>query len=263
MGHIRGRPGATGCLGGGDNRVLKDLLALQRLDLKIETFKARELEIPKQKNKYKITRDRLDAELKNSEQKVKDLQVEQRACEGDIQQKQQNILKYENQLLAVKKNEEYQALLHEIDILKKQIGVKEERIIAIMMEIDTAKQSLEEDKKRIAVELKTIDTECAEIDAELAETVKERQVIEAERAPLAKQIDPSLMSKYDRIRKAKKTGAALVVMRNESCSGCNMKILPQVVNELLAGNKIHGCPHCGRLLFHLTGYDAETDVAIV
>lgn len=243
--------------------MLKDLLELQRLDLRIEAFQARELEIPKQKNKYKITRERLDAELKSSEQKVKDLQIEQRACEGDIQQRQQGILKYENQLLAVKKNEEYQALLHEIDILKKQIGVKEERIIAIMMEIDSAKSALEEDKKRIAAELKGIDAECAVIDAELAEAVKERQNLEAERAPLAKQIDPALLSRYDRIRKAKKTGAALVAMRNESCSGCNMKILPQVVNELLAGSKIHSCPHCGRLLYHLANYDSETAAEVV
>lgn len=236
---------------------MKDLLALQRLDLKIEAFRARELEIPKQKNKYKITRDRLDAELKASDQKVKDLQVEQRACEGDITQKQQNILKYENQLLAVKKNEEYQALLHEIDILKKQIGVKEERILGIMLEIDTAKTSLEEDKKRIAAELKTIDGECAVIDAELADAVKDRQNLEAARVPLVKQIDPSLLSKYDRIRKAKRAGAAVVAMRNESCSGCNMKILPQVVNELLAGSKPHSCPHCGRLLYHPGNYDDE------
>ena len=242
---------------------MKDLLALQRLDLKIETFKARELEIPKQKNKFKITRERLDAELKASEKKVLDLQVEQRACEGDIKQKQENIKKYENQLLAVKKNEEYQALLHEIDIVKKQIGVKEERILSIMLEIDTAKSSLEEDKKRIAAELKTIDGECAVIDAELAEAVKERQTLEAERTPLSKQIDPSLISRYDRIRKAKKAGAAVVAMRNESCSGCNMKILPQVVNELLAGSKIHSCPHCGRLLYHVANYDSDAAAEIV
>lgn len=237
--------------------MLNDLLALQRLDLKIENFKAREVEIPKQKNKYKITRDRLDAELKGSEHKVKELQVEQRNNEGEIQQKQQNIQKYENQLLAVKKNEEYQALLHEIDILKKQIGVKEERIISIMMEIDSAKASHEEDKKRIAVELKAIDAEYAVIDAELAETVKEREALEAQRGPLAKGIDPSLLSRYDRIRKAKKVGAAVVPMRNDSCSGCNMRLLAQVVNELMAGDKIHSCPHCGRLLFHITRQNSE------
>lgn len=243
--------------------VLNDLLALQRLDLKIETFKARELEIPKQKNKYKITRERLDAELKASEQKVKDLQVEQRTCEGEIQQKQQNILKYEGQLLAVKKNEEYQALLHEIDILKKQIGVKEERILSIMLEIDTAKASLEEDKKRIAAELKSIDSECSVIDAELAEKVKERQSVEGARVPLISKIEPSLLSKYDCIRKGKKTGAALVAMRNESCSGCNMRILPQVVNELLAGAKVHSCPHCGRLLYDPARFEAEAPAEII
>lgn len=240
--------------------MLKDLLELQRLDLKIEAYRERELEIPKQKNKFKITRERLDAELKGSDQRVKDLQVEQRACEGDIQQKQLNIKKYEGQLLAVKKNEEYQALLHEIDILKKQIGVKEERILTIMLDIDTAKSTLDEDKKRIAAELKVIDSECAIIDAELAEAVKERQTLEAQRIPLIKQIDALLLSRYDRIRKAKKSGPAVVVMRNESCSGCNMKILPQVVNELLAGDKPHACPHCGRLLYHPGNYDAAAEI---
>ena len=118
---------------------MKNLLKLQALDLKIEKFRLREIEIPKQKSKFNIHKKRLEDELKGSESRYKSLMLEQRECEGDITAKQEEIKRKDGQLLAVKKNEEYQALLHEREMLKKQISAKEERNIAIMLEIDVAK----------------------------------------------------------------------------------------------------------------------------
>jgi predicted nucleic acid-binding Zn-ribbon protein len=226
------------------------MLQLQDLDLRIDARKRREAEIPKQKEKFDIHRKRLAAELAEAEQRVKALQLEQRQCESDINEKQETIRKYDGQLLKVKKNEEYQALLHEIEIVKKQIGAREERIIAIMVEIDDAKASLEETKKRIAQEQKDIETEFKKIDAELAGAVAERNQLEATRAPLVKEIDPSLLSRYDRIRKALKTGDAIVPLNGESCSGCFMMVTAQTVNEILAGEQFHRCAHCGRMLYN-------------
>jgi len=129
---------------------LKALLQLQSLDLRIERCHAQEKKIPLQKEKFKEHQQRLDAELAQSEQRVKDLQLEQRECEGAIEDKKALIAKYETQLLAVKKNEEYQALLKEIETVKKQIAAKEERVIGILLEIDDSLERNEADKKRIA-----------------------------------------------------------------------------------------------------------------
>lgn len=230
--------------------IVNNLIALQKLDLKIEQCLARETEIPLQKDKYKIRRARLAEELKASEERVKALQLEQRDCEKEIDQKKATIDKYNNQLLSVKKNEEYQALLHEIDIVKKQIGIKEERIIAILVELDEARERLAEDKRRVDAELKRIEEECAAIDKELADAVAKRKELEARRAPYEAKIEPGLLARYNRIRKAKKTGAAVVPLRNDFCSGCNMVVTPQIVNEILAGDRMHSCNHCGRLLYH-------------
>lgn len=234
---------------------MKPLIDLQALDLKIEKYRQRETEIPKQKNKYSIHKQRLDAELKASEERVQKLVLEQREAEKDIQAKQDLIKKYEGQLLSVKKNDEYQALLHEIEIVKKQIGVKEERILAIMMEMDDAKAALEEDKKRIAAERKGIDQEFATIDTELAEAVKEREVLEAQRAPFIAEIDKRLLSQYERIRKGIKNGPAVVAMRNDSCGGCNMALRAQLVNEVLVRDNVRTCSNCGRILYHAPNYE--------
>ncbi len=221
----------------------------------------RELDIPKQKGKFEVQKKRLAAELDERDKAFKALQLEQKDCEKDIEQKQAQVLKYKTQLNTVKKNEEYQALLHEIDMLEKQIGIKEERILVLMDEIDAAKTRLSEDKKRIDAELKQIAAQCTEIDAELADAVKSRNTLEAQRGPLISSVDSGLLSKYHRIRAAKKTGAAIVPMSGGTCSGCNMAVTPQVVNEILAGHagKVHACAHCGRLLYHAENF-LETPV---
>ncbi len=228
---------------------MNTLLRLQDLDLQIEALKAREQEIPKQKSKFDIRRKRLAEELAEREKAHKALMLEQKECEVEIEQKQGQIKKYDQQLCAVKKNEEYQALLHEIDMLKKQIALKEEREISIMVEIDDAKARLEEDKKRIDAELKDIDKQCSLIDAEFGEAVRERQQLEKETEPLAAEVRPDLLSRYKRIRASKGSGAALVPLNGEACSGCHMRVTPQVVNELLGGSQQLSCNYCGRMLY--------------
>ncbi len=236
---------------------MNSLLKLQQLDSRIHVCHAREKEIPKQKTKFLTVRDALTAELKEREQKVKALEVEQRTCESDIEAKKAAILKYQQQLNAVKKNEEYTALLHEIDTVKKGIGQKEERIIAIMVELDEAKARLVEDRKRIAEEQKVLDKQCAEIDAELAEAVKQRQVLEEQRPAIVKDVAGDLLPKYDRLRKKYPSSDVVVPMAKEVCTGCNMLLRPQVVNEILQGNKVHACQHCGRLLYHPDNFTEE------
>lgn len=230
---------------------MKTLLQLQDLDLKIEACKAREQEIPKQKRKFDLVRERLKAELAECEQVCKDLVLEQRDCESSIEQNQEQIGKYNGQLNAVKKNDEYQALLHEIDTLKKQINLREERILAIMEESEQAQARLEEDRKRIEREVKEIDSECDAVDRELEEAVQERKIFEDQEGPLKEQIDGALMKQYHRIRANKKTGAAAVPLNGEVCGGCFMSLRAQIVIEVMTGDVVHTCQHCGRLLYHL------------
>lgn len=235
---------------------MKTLLPLQELDLKIEKCRFREVEIPKQKGKFDVQKKRLAAELEDRERELTKLQLEQRECESEVTQKQEQIGKYEQQLLSVKKNEEYQALLHEIDLQKKQIGQKEERIISLLVEIDAAKERLAEDKKRIQTECKFIDDQCAEIDRELAEAVAARAQLEKQRAALESRVDPVLLAKYKRIRANKKSGPAVVPLSGSTCTGCHMTVTAQIVNEILAG-QIRSCAHCGRLLYHAENFEEE------
>jgi len=236
---------------------LKQLLQLQKLDLQIEAYKRRETEIPKQKRKYEEQRKRLLDEFEAQQAHYRKTELDQRECESDIEQKQNQLSKYQTQLNTVKKNEEYQALLHEIDNIKKQIAQKEERVLELMMELESSRERLREDRERIDGELHKLDEQCAEVDAELEEVQAERQRLEQEAAKAAEQVDAELLKRYRRIRANKKSGAAVVPLREEVCSGCHMYVLPQLINEVMAG-EIRACNHCGRLLYYKDNYDNET-----
>jgi uncharacterized protein len=90
------------------------------------------------------------------------------------------------------------------------------------------------------------------IDAELQEARTEREALEARRDEFSKEVEPELRSKYERIRRSKNIKSAVVPLRGDTCSGCNMTVRAQAVNEILAG-KYQPCHFCGRLL-----YDPDT-----
>ena len=62
------------------------------------------------------------------------------------------------------------------------------------------------------------------------------------------QVEPNLLSKYRAPEKKSVSGPAVVPLRGEICSGCNMNVRPQIINEVLAG-EIRACSQCGRLLY--------------
>jgi len=236
---------------------LKTLLQIQALDLRIENCKQRETEIPKQKDKFNIHKNQLAAELKEAEDRCTAIELSQREAESANEQKQAQIIKYEQQLMGVKKNEEYQALLHEIDGLKKQIGQNEEKILQSMEDLEEAQAKLTDDKKRIATEQARIDEQCTEIDVELEEAITGRKVLEEERIPLTATADSELMQQYNRIRGRLAAGRAIVPLSGESCGGCHMFVRPQIVNEVLAG-KVHPCQNCSRLMYDKQTYEASS-----
>lgn len=241
---------------------IKNLLELQDIDLQIEALLLKEKEIPKQKEKLQIQEKKLKQEIEDSEKTHKKLVLDQRECERQIAQLQEQIKKYNNQLQGVKKNEEYQALLKEIDEIKKQIGLKEEEQIKIMLQMDDANLFFLEAKKRIETEIQQLKKQEEQIDKELQEVIQERKELEQKRLEAQKSVSPELLSHYLRVKQRRKTGPVVVPLKDEICSGCFMKILPQVVNEIMASEKIHTCRHCGRILYYPGLLDEQEPIIV-
>src|ERR1700693_701152 len=141
---------------------VQNLIALQQADRQILRLKEEIAALPKRvaaiEERLAGTRTLLD----KAKAAVKADEAARRKYESGIQDQQQKISKYRDQSLAVKTNEQYKALLHEIQFAEQDIQANEDKILELMLRAEAR----EKDVKAAEVELKA---ETAEIEKEKVE----------------------------------------------------------------------------------------------
>jgi predicted nucleic acid-binding Zn-ribbon protein len=185
-------------------------------------------------------------------------QEKRRADEKEVAAVQARLAKYKDQLLEVKTNREYQAMLHEIEAAQNDIRTREDRILEIMMESDelsaTVKKSeaeLKTAEKEIAAERQRLDQTMTALRAELEKTAAERQ-------QLAVEIDRTVLSTFEQVAKIRR-GVAVAQARNGLCTICHVRLRPQVFNEIRRNASIIQCDSCQRILYYAG--ESETPAA--
>ena len=187
------------------------------------------------------------AAIEAARTELRELEAKRKLLETEIGSAEDKLAKYRTQQLQVRKNDEYQALGHEIETTQAVIGGLEEKELGVMYQIDEA-------KKRFAAAEAVLKTNIAGHEARL-KTLAEREAnlktelqtaeaaVAAARQPLA---EPSLRL-YDRI--AARQMPVCVPVRSGNCGGCHLKLSSE--NEAVArkGDKLATCDQCGRIVW--------------
>ena len=102
------------------------------------------------------------AQVESATAAIKNQEGDKRKHESDIQDWQQKISKFRDQSLSVKTNEQYKALMHEIEFAQKMISECEEKILLGMEGTDGfIKVETEEDPKQIVLDAEQVASEAA------------------------------------------------------------------------------------------------------
>jgi predicted nucleic acid-binding Zn-ribbon protein len=161
---------------------------------------------------------------------------------------QDNVVKAEGRLPAIKTQKEYVAVLKEIDTAKKVNKEIQDRIKRKNEEI----AALAAEKAEKDAELATVSARTAErsalIQAQIDEIKANTSAREAQRKELFGQIPPALGKRYQ-VLIERRNGVAVVLAQKGACSGCNMLLPPQLYNNLYTTQEILSCPLCNRLLY--------------
>ncbi len=225
------------------------LVRIQESDLQVDDLKARAESIPRESAALDADLAEAKDSLDRAKARYKDLEKQQRHEELILEDKNNLLKKYDTQLFAVKTNKEYKAMLAEMDAVKADISSIEERILEILTDIDYATEEVASAEKTVGDEEAAVHDRKIQLEKELEEVKQklgERQQMKQELIP---GVDEDLYQLYERIRKAKKNGPGAVPVVNDSCGGCFMQIPAQVVNELIAGDRIITCQSCSRILY--------------
>lgn len=165
--------------------------------------------------------------------------------------------KYESQMDQITTAREY-------DALEKEIRDASEREQQYRRDLQREEKDLEEQKVRLEREeamIKAQETELEEERAKIDSVTEDRQTklqdLETQESDIVPGLDEELMFKFERIIRSK-AGEGIVPIRNGVCTGCQMILPNQFVNEVRAGEKILFCPYCSKIVF-FTETDEQLD----
>jgi len=194
------------------------------------------------------------AVLENAKTAVKADEAARRKHEATIQELQGKISKYRDQSLDVKTNEQYKALLHEIQFSEQEIRAQEDKILDLMVNAEAREKKVKAAEADLKTEMAEIEKEKADARERTARDEKELAEWAAKRNDLRAGINPDLLRHFERVSKFRGSGISEVL--NQKCTACQVMLRPQTYNEVKSG-KVIECESCQRILF----FDPAKEVA--
>lgn len=180
--------------------------------------------------------------------RVQELGKDKRRLEMELMGVETKIGKYQTQLLDVKTNKEYQAMLHEIEACKAERAAFDEKILLEMEESEkrlAAVRALEETLERRRRDTSQGKTR---LEGEIQELKRRAGTLEAERARLEAEIPAEYLQPFLKVARQRK-GLALVAVREERCGGCHVRVMPKLIQQVRRATGLIACDSCKRWLY--------------
>jgi len=228
--------------------LLPMLLSLQQIDDKLSAFGQKKKEIPERIQALEHAFEEEKKRLEAHKQRMKEASLKQRQLEKKLQESAEDRKKKQQKLLGVKTNEEYKALLKEIEYAKQADSGMEDEILVLLEEIESLEKALREEERTTRESEGKLQEETRRLEREIVEVDKEHRLLQGERKRVAAELDPAVLDDYEKIR-SRRAGQAVVTVHKEVCPGCHMQVPPQTINEVLQTGEIRHCPFCRRILY--------------
>jgi len=230
------------------NADLERLIKLQSLDSAAEEARRRIAAEP-------ALSSALDARLESARHAVAlakehlaENQNARRTIEKDVAVHQGRLSKFREQAMAVKTNQEYHAIQHEIAFAQTGIKELEDKILEHMLEADDLVATTKKAEAVLASEVKAVEAERKALAADIAASTASLERLAAERAALARQIDQKVLAAFELISQ-KRNGVAVAEARDGHCTLCHVRLRPQAFNTIRRNDDLVQCDSCQRFLY--------------
>ena len=224
------------------------LIRLQHVDIEINTISSFLEAIP---GRTEAIDDEIKATaeiIARAKEKLASNQKKRRDMEGGVKDIKGQAAKFKRQLNDVKTNKEYTALLKEIEQTEHKADKIEEAIIQEMIAADDIEKEIKAANVKNADEEVRLQKDKQVLFQEQKDLKAKKEVLVKERQDILLLIPPDQIKLYNRIR-AKLNGVALSPVTDDFCSICQMRIRPQLVNDIMEMRKIITCEACARILY--------------
>ena len=228
--------------------VLKKLVDLQKIDGEIFNFKKELKSKPQQLTELDQEFQAKKTKFKSLEDKLKSIVLQRKDVELQLKEKEDNITKANAQLSQIKTNKEYSAKMSEIESIKADKSILEEKILLSYDESDVLTVEINKEKTVIAEEEKQFSVKKKEVDDQIKIMEDRIKVLESQRKQYLDGVDANTLSRYEKVLNHK-DGLAITPLQNNICGGCNMMMTQQMVNTIKMYDHLVECEICSRILY--------------
>jgi uncharacterized protein len=224
------------------------LLKLQVIDYDIG-------ELERSKEYLPDMMENLNREIRESQTRLEETKsaleadrVKQNQLELVLKTKEADLQKYQQQMMSIKTNKEYDALVAEIDAIKEQISNAETELLETIERISELEKEIGTLEER-AASVQENNTKQLGILQEKIDSIGDKMSdIESSRKDIVTSIPRRTLSVYERVRRGK-GGQAVVPVKKRACSACFKALTPKKIQEVKRADQVYTCDNCGAIIY--------------
>ena len=227
---------------------LEQLIKLQKVEDDAAVARARIEQIPATIETLGARLEASTEELAVAQQKLDDSRGDRRELEKKLAAVQTRLDRFREQLMQVKTNKEYQAMQSEIAVAEGEVRRLEDELLERMIEGEDLTAELQRAGDRLTAEKSAVEAERTALDRERGRLeIQLGQMVE-ERLRHVGTLAPQLLSLFETVAE-RRNGTVVARARDGRCSACQVRLRPQLFNDVRANSRLIQCESCQRVLY--------------
>jgi len=223
----------------------------QQIDMKLEKLEAEVKKLPIRQKLLRCrntlvdgqkTLEKMDADMAEKEKHFQWIS-EQYKQAADIAARKKYELETETEFIA----EDFLFMSEDGQKLGEVLDKLEHELRSLIEQLDQQSRSINDLVSRMARAKKEYPALREEFDQAQAEYTTQIEQLRKECEEAAKNIEPSVLSRYKAVKKTRTPPIARV--NGSQCSGCNMELAAVTMRHARSENEIVECENCGRILY--------------
>ena len=236
-----------------DPLAQRALLDLQSIDARADQFRHQLKSMPEVAEiaALEASRAELIDAMRDAQIVVDDLTVAQAKADADVEQVKARLARDQDRMDQglIANPKDLERMSHELDSLKRRVGVLEDEEIEVMEQVETATATLDEFKEKVAACDTRLSDLAAARDEKSSDLARYLEASVADRAPVAETIPTDLLALYERLRESK-GGVGAAELRARQCGGCRLTVDTAELARIASAPKelVIRCEECSRIL---------------
>lgn len=228
--------------------ALASLIAVQDLDTAADIARRRIIELPTELEQVSQLLAEASAAVDGHKARLASNLAARRELEKDVAVIDGRLARFEDHKAAVKTNQEFTALLHEIGVAKQGKDELEDQILGLLEQADVLTAAVSEAERGLAAVEQQARSARAALTAERDGLDADIARLAIERARALADVDAVLVARYEQLLKQRRM-LAVAPLEGDVCGGCHVKLRPALAQQAMRNTEIVVCDSCQRILY--------------